>query len=96
MKVFCYFVEPASYTLDLIANIHAKRKVSYCFLYKNSLAHSKNKNAEDIYLSNYNVLNKINYVFKIWKKYDFIIINVNLNLLFCLDYLGMFWSPAFS
>ena len=32
MRVFCYFVEPASYTIDLIVNVHSKQGIGYAFI----------------------------------------------------------------
>ena len=32
MKVFCYFVEPASYTLALATNVYDKKNINYCFI----------------------------------------------------------------
>ena len=46
MKVFCYFVEPASYSLDLAKNVHDKNNIDYCVGYfavmkKNGEGHLK-------------------------------------------------------
>ena len=40
IKVFTYFVEPASYTLDLIKNIHSKLGIPYIFIKNKSEAKS--------------------------------------------------------
>ena len=34
MKIFTYFVEPASYTIDLIANVHSKQGIGHAFINK--------------------------------------------------------------
>ena len=49
MKVFCYFVEPASYTLDLSKNIYDKNEIDYCFIKSNTLVHSSDK-SEKVFL----------------------------------------------
>ena len=41
MKVFCYFVEPASYSLDLAKNIYEKNNIDYCFIKSTSLVKSE-------------------------------------------------------
>ena len=40
MRLFCYFVEPASYTLDLAKNIHDQLKIDYCFINSQTLVRS--------------------------------------------------------
>ena len=40
MRVFCYFVEPALYTLDLASNIYDKNEIDYCFINSNTLVKS--------------------------------------------------------
>ena len=36
MKVFSFFTEPASYTLDLIDNVYDTMSIDYCFLNSHS------------------------------------------------------------
>ena len=43
MNIFCFFVEPASYTLDLASNVYLKHKINYCFIKSTSLAFTKSK-----------------------------------------------------
>ena len=38
MRIFCYFVEPAAYTLDLVANVYDRKNISYAFIKSVSLA----------------------------------------------------------
>ena len=40
MKVFCYFVEPALYTLDLAKNIYVKNNIDYGFINSSTLVKS--------------------------------------------------------
>ena len=37
MRIFCFFVEPASYTLDLASNVYDKNEIDYCFMKSNAL-----------------------------------------------------------
>ena len=41
MKVFSFFTEPASYTLDLVDNVYDTMSIDYCFL--NSISKAKTK-----------------------------------------------------
>ena len=92
MNVFTYFVEPASYTLDLINNIHAKRNIDYVFI-KNSSYASSNKYQNNFNaLEDYSFLSKLNFIIKTWKKYDFIIINGYDNYVFVFTYLLNYFS----
>ena len=87
MKVFCYFVEPASYTLDLIANIYSKQNISYCFIYAKSFAQSNNSSSNDLYLSKYSLFSRVKYIFRVQKSHDFIIINGYNNYPFLLTFI---------
>ena len=56
MKVFCYFVEPASYTLDLASNIYEKNNIDYCFIKSNTLVQSNAQITKDYLDRNKKVL----------------------------------------
>ena len=43
MKVFSFFTEPASYTIDLIDNVYDVMSIEYCFLNSHSEAYSNFK-----------------------------------------------------
>ena len=87
MRVFCYFVEPAGYTIDLINNIYKKKGIPYCFLYDTSFARSRNFSENEIFLSRCNFIEKIGFIFKVWKNNDLIIINGYNNYPFILTFL---------
>ena len=55
MKVFTYFVEPASYTVDLIANVHSKQEVGYAFINKESEAKTKESPLLSTFLSDFSL-----------------------------------------
>jgi len=73
-RVFAFFVEPSSYTLDLIINIHDKLNIKYIFLKENSLANSES-NKIDNFLGRLSLLKQIFYVFNVFRKNQIIIFN---------------------
>jgi len=87
MRVFTYFVEPASYTLDLIENIHSNLHIDYAFIKFNSEAKSEKQLNNIVFLQKLNLLQKLKFIYKQWKKYDFIIINGYNNYVFICTYL---------
>ena len=91
MKIFCYFVEPASYTVDLASNVYEKLNIDYCFLKSNSLAYTEIKK-EKVFFNEKNFFNKIFYIYKIYFNNDFIIVNGYNNLPFVLSYIFHFFS----
>lgn len=93
MRVFCYFVEPASYTVDLIKNIHSKQSIDYAFIHDKSFATSKKeKLIKETYLSRFSLFKKIRYIFNIWRDYNFIIINGYNNYPFLFTFLFNIFS----
>ena len=62
MKVFTYFVEPASYTVDLIANVHSKQEVGYAFINTKSEAKTKEFLASLTFLSDFSLTQKIKFI----------------------------------
>ena len=75
MKVFTFFTEPASYTLDLINNVHNKLGIDYCFIKLTSQAYKKFNKNEHIFLNRRSIYYKMTYLINIRKKYDLIIFN---------------------
>ena len=51
IKVFTYFVEPASYTLDLIKNIYSKLGIPYVFIKNKSEAKTTSSIGSQEFLS---------------------------------------------
>ena len=86
MRVFCYFVEPASYTLDLAANVYDKKKIDYCFIKSNSLVKSSSQTTKD-FLESKSLISKIGYVIHVFKNNDFIIVNGYNNYPFILSFI---------
>ena len=74
MKVFCYFVEPASYTLDLASNIYDKSKIDYCFIKSNTLVKS-DRRSKKIFLDNLSFMLKLNFLISTYRNNDLIIVN---------------------
>ena len=91
MKVFCYFVEPASYTIDLVKNVHVKHNIDYCFINEKSTAETTDS-INVVYLSQLSFLAKFWFVFNIWKSYDLVIINGYNNYPFILTFLFNLYS----
>lgn len=86
MKVFCYFVEPASYTLDLAANVYDKKKIDYCFIKSNTLVKSSSQTTKD-FLESKSLISKIGHVINVFKNHDFIIVNGYNNYPFILSFI---------
>ena len=91
MKVFCFFVEPASYTLDLALNIYDKNKIDYCFIKSNTLVVSDSKSNKD-FLGKKSWISRFNYVLNCFKNNDFIIINGYNNYPFIFTFIFNFFS----
>jgi len=91
MRVFCYFVEPAAYTLDLAANIYDKKKIDYCFIKSNTLVESRHQTTKDS-LSSKSLMSKIRYVVNVFKNNDFIVVNGYNNYPFILSFIFNIFS----
>jgi glycosyltransferase involved in cell wall biosynthesis len=86
MKVFCYFVEPASYTLDLASNVYDKNKISYCFIKSTTLVKSVIK-SKKIFLDNLSIIDKLIFLLDIYRMNDFIIVNGYNNYPFIMTFI---------
>ena len=86
MKVFCYFVEPASYTLDLARNIYLKNKIGYCFINSNTLAKSES-NSSKIFLDGLSFISKLKFLIATYKNNDLIIVNGYNNYPFIITFI---------
>lgn len=74
MKIFTFFIEPGSYTIDLIEKIHKMEHIDFIFLYNDS--HAKSENGQEIVsLSQMPFFQQIKYVFHTFNRYDLIIFN---------------------
>ena len=90
MKIFVFFVEPASYTIDLINNVHRKKKIKYCFI-KSSSYYMKEK-YNFLSLDKMEFLKRIFYVVNVWKENNLIIVNGYNNYVFLLLWILNFFS----
>ena len=86
MKVFCYFVEPALYTLDLAKNIYVKNNIDYGFINSNTLVKSEEKTAK-IFLDNLTFFSKLKFLITTYKNNDFIIVNGYNNYPFIITFI---------
>ena len=92
MKVFTYFVELASYTVDLIANVHSKQEVGCAFINKESEAKTKESPLSSTFLSDFSLTQKIKFIRSIRKEHDFVIVNGYNNYVFFLTFLFNIFS----
>ena len=86
MRVFCYFVEPASYTLDLANQIYDNIGINYCFIKSDTLVLSEKK-SEKVFLDKMSLFSKFRFIFSQFKKNDLIIINGYNNYPFIITFL---------
>ena len=76
MKVIAYLTEPASYTIDLVKNVHLKNNIDFIFLFDKSYTKQLNDLSDNfIFLNKLSLISrfkllKINYI-----KYEAIIFN---------------------
>ena len=91
MRVFCFFVEPATYTLDLASNVYDKNEIDYCFIKSNTLVVSDSKSNKD-FLDKKSWILRFRYVLNCFKNNDFIIINGYNNYPFILTFIFNFFS----
>tara|TARA_B100000214_G_scaffold115562_1_gene81601 strand:+ start:1215 stop:2279 length:1065 start_codon:yes stop_codon:yes gene_type:complete len=86
MNVFCYFVEPASYTIDLIKNIYEKHSINYSFIKSNTFCPS-DKFIDAIFLDKFSFFIKLKFLLKNYRNSDFIIINGYNNYVFIFTFI---------
>ena len=91
MRVFCFFVEPASYTLDLALNIYDKNKIDYCFIKSNTLVVSDSKSHND-FLDKKSWISRFIFILHCFKNNDVIIINGYNNYPFILTFIFNLFS----
>jgi len=86
MRIFCYFVEPASYTLDLVANVHDRKNINYAFIKSVSLAEALPTSSKD-FLDKLSWISRIRFVINTFRKNDFFIVNGYNNYPFILTFI---------
>ncbi len=74
MKVFSFFIEPSSYTLDLVNNVYRPMDIDHIFLENTSHAKADTDFDADS-LSQKSVIEQIGFLLSIYKNYDMIIFN---------------------
>ncbi|MFT4803453.1 MAG: glycosyltransferase involved in cell wall biosynthesis [Psychroserpens sp.] len=87
MKIFTFFIEPATYSLDLKKNIYHDLGIDSVFIKKNrSIAKSSE---EDDYeaLEGNSLFFKLRFIVNVFKSYDFIIINGYTSFVFIFLFL---------
>ena len=86
MRTFCYFVEPASYTLDLVTNVYDRKNINYAFIKSVSLAESPSTSSK-IFLDKLSWISRIIFVIKTFRNNDLIIVNGYNNYPFILTFI---------
>ncbi len=86
MNVFCYLVEPASYSIDLVNNIYNKNGIDFCFIKSSSLAKSS-QTIKSVCLDKLSILARLKFIYQKHKENKLIIINGYNNLPFFLSFL---------
>lgn len=86
VNIFAFFVEPSSYTLDLIENVHEKSNVEYIFLKENSLARREVPKAFN-FMGRMGTLKQVLYVYSVFKKNQIIIFNGYIHWQFVMLFL---------
>ena len=86
MRIFCYFIEPAAYTLDLATNVYNKINIDYTYLYSHSLAESPLTSSK-VFLDQFSWISKIGFVIKNFINNDLIIVNGYNNYAFILTFI---------
>ena len=84
MNAFCYLVEPASYSIDLVQNIYNKKGIDFCFIKSSSLAKSS-ETIKSVYLDKLSILARLKFIYQKHKENKLIIINGYNNLPFFLS-----------
>ena len=91
MRIFCYFVEPASYTLDLAANVYDKKNINYAFIKSVSLAVAP-PISTNIFLNKLSWISRIIFVINTFRNNDLIILNGYNNYPFILTFILKLFS----
>ena len=86
MKLFCYFVEPAAYTLDLAKNIHDQLCIDYCFIHSKTVVQSPVK-SKKIFLDKLSFVKRLRFLFSVYKNNDLIIVNGYNNYPFIITFI---------
>ena len=91
MRIFCFFVEPASYSLDLASFVYDKRKIDYCFIRSNTLVFSNTKSSK-VLLDKKSLIARFIFVLNCFKNNDLLIVNGYNKYPFILTFIFNFFS----
>jgi glycosyltransferase involved in cell wall biosynthesis len=86
MKVFCYFVEPAQYVLDLTTNVYDKNSIDYCFINSESLV-KPSEEMQNIFLDKLPFISRLRILASNYNNHDLIIVNGYNNYPFLLTFI---------
>jgi glycosyltransferase involved in cell wall biosynthesis len=86
MRIFCYFVEPATYTLDLVTNVYDKKNINYAFIKSVSLVEAP-LTSSMIFLDKLSWISRIRFVMETFRNNDLIIVNGYNNYPFILTFI---------
>ena len=86
MRIFCYFVEPAAYTLDLATNVYEKNNIDYAFIKSVSLAKAPPISSK-VFLDKLSWMSRIRFVINTFRNNDLIIVNGYNNYPFILTFI---------
>ena len=86
MRIFCYFVEPAAYTLDVAANLYDRKNINYAFIKSVSLAEAP-PTSSNIFLDKLSWISRIRFVIKTFRNNNLIIVNGYNNYPFILTFI---------
>ncbi len=86
MRIFCYFVEPASYTLDLATNVYDKKYINQAFIKSVSLVEAPLTSSK-IFLDKLSWISRIRFVINTFRNNDLIILNGYNNYPFILTFI---------
>ena len=86
MRIFCYFIEPASYTLDLATNVYDRKNINHVFVKSVSLAEASPTSSK-IFLDELSWIFRIRFVINTFRNNDFIIVNGYNNYPFFLTFI---------
>ena len=87
MKIYCFFTEPASYTLDLIEYVYNPLKIDFCFLKSESEAKTNINVSENIFLDRISFFKYLKLIIRVLNNYDIVIFNSYNNHAFILTML---------
>lgn len=90
--IFTFFMEPSSYTVDLINHIHAKHRIDYVFIQDSSLAKTATAK-KGFSLKEMSFLKRLSFIWQVYKQNKIIIFNGYNRWEFLLLFLLNLLSP---